>query len=135
MNLPRIDHPDCDRPLIPTNNLTPIGAQGSADGEAAAAVAANVGRLGERVYRRAKAGETELWDRDRFERELADDLRRAHDPNADSTARMWGSVLEALIADSLDEPEQLLASFAALQPRRAYGGTRPQLPPATGDDA
>lgn len=121
VNLPPIDHPDCDRPLIPTNNLTPIGGTSPADAAAAVALRGNLQRLGARVYRRAKAGESDLWDRDRFERELAADLRKAHDHHADGNARTWGAVLEALIADSLEEPEQLQASFAALTPSTRNG--------------
>jgi hypothetical protein len=125
-NLPRIDHPDCDRPMIPANNLIFVGGQTSGtdeeEGETtiAGALSRNLERLGDRLYRKTKAGQTEdAWDPDRFRRELRDDLAKAKDPNADATAKTWVGVVTAVIADALGDADTLRDSFAALNPATA----------------
>jgi HK97 family phage portal protein len=87
LNLPRIEHPDADKPLIPVNNMTFLGGTPLRDpgseptpGNSAQvqALLGNVQRACDRVVRRLKAGETgaEAFDSERFERELRDDLDR-----------------------------------------------------------
>ncbi len=78
--LPAIDHPWANQPLIPANNLTPLGAEagGSESGgtEQTKAFGAHIARARDRVLSRAGAGAPleDLFDGERFERELRDDL-------------------------------------------------------------
>lgn len=107
-NLPKIDHPDCNRPLIPTNNLTPVGG-----GEEANALQASLVRVGNRLYRKARAGE-DGWDASRFHRELLEDLRTAEAREPDRVAKAWTSAVGAIVADAMNDPNVLRDSFAAL---------------------
>lgn len=114
-NLPPIDHPDCDRPMVPTNNMTFVGGEPVGDGETAAraALGRNLARTANRLYRKAKAGE-DGWDPARFHRELRDDLDAADHPDPEASAKAWTGAVGALVADSLNDPDVLRASFAAL---------------------
>lgn len=107
-NLPPIDHPDCDRPMIPTNNMTFVGDTAS-DG----AVSRNVARVANRLYRKAKVGE-DGWDAARFHRELLTDLQEADTPEAEQAAKTWTNIVGAIVADAMNDPDILRASFAAL---------------------
>ncbi|MDQ3933419.1 MAG: phage portal protein [Actinomycetota bacterium] len=118
MNMPRIDHPLCDQPMIPTNNMTFIGVDG--EEEATKALFSNVARAGERLYRKACAGDSS-FDRERFTRELAEDLDAAGAQDPKKTAETWAAIVETFVDDALGEPDQLKASFAALNP---MGGVR-----------
>lgn len=119
-NLPRIDDPNCDKPLIPVNNLAPVGSQAQTEQSAIAdAVAKNLDRAGARLYRRIKAGDQDVWDPARFERELDEDLADAGDHNHTATAKTWTEVIGVIVADGLDDPDELRASFDALNPRTA----------------
>ena len=113
-NLPKIDHPDCDRPLIPTNNVQPVGrpARG-ADGSDIGALASNLQRTGERLYRKARAGD-DGWDPGRFRRELHADLEAAGADDPERTAVAWTNAIGSIAADALNDPDLLRAAFAAL---------------------
>lgn len=113
-NLPPIDHPDCNRPMIPANNAQFVGRppQGSG-GDATGALAKNLARVGERLYRKAKAGE-EGWEAERFQRELLADLQGAGHEDAERAAQSWTHAIGAIVADSLNEPDSLRAAFGAL---------------------
>lgn len=114
-NLPRIDDPLCDLPMIPTNNMSFVGAgEDPAEAEEAELVKAHLTRIANRLYRKAKAGE-DGWDAERFERELHEDLDVAGVKGAERIARTWTGAVGAIAADALNEPEQLEASFRALQ--------------------
>jgi hypothetical protein len=88
IKLPRIDHPDADRPLIPVNNMiflgdspkrTPAGERRRPPGaeRPAGAIERAIVRAGNLAYRRLKAGdEDHAFNAERFERELAHDLDR-----------------------------------------------------------
>ncbi len=120
-NLPKIDHPDCDRPMIAANNISFVGGGSTKqefDGGAPAggALARNLGRLEDRLVRRAKGGRGDGWDPDRFRRELTDDLAAADHADPERAAKAWTGAVTALVADSLDDPDLLRASFAALTP-------------------
>ena len=113
-NLPPIDDPDCDRPMIPTNNMTFVGGD-LQDAQTTGALASNLARVGNRLYRSAKAGR-DGWDPERFARELTEDLdAEGHDDPA-RAAGAWTGAVSAIVADSLGDPEMLRASFAALVP-------------------
>jgi HK97 family phage portal protein len=141
-NLPTIDNPVCDMPLIPVNNLAPPtslqpqlenpvdGDPEDGDQEVPGAtppdapttvsnVQKHLDRAGDRVARKWSAGSTEPWDRDRFERELAADLAKAMPaPDAGRLASTWGEALTAVVKAARD-PQDLRRSFVALQPVRA----------------
>ena len=115
-NLPRIDHPNADIPLMPANNLLPVTQLGSggANGQAAALIR-NVARAGDRVYRQMKAGADDPWDQQRFERELRDDLEQAGaNGTADTTAKAWAGAMTALVAHANGDPERFREGIAAL---------------------
>lgn len=111
-NLPPIDHPDCNKPMIPTNNMTFVGADASEEAERAA-LTSNLARVANRLYRKAKAGE-DGWDPARFHKELLEDLQRAGATAAERTAQSWTAAVGAIVADALNDPDILRASFAAL---------------------
>jgi HK97 family phage portal protein len=121
LNLPPIDHPDCNRPMIPANNIAFIGGEQPALDEPVKAVRTNLERLAERLYRKAKAGENG-WDAARFHRELVTDLKQAGDEDPERTAKTWIGAVGAIVDDALNEPEQLKASFEALQLTSTNGG-------------
>lgn len=110
-NLPPIDHPDCNKPMIPTNNMTFVG--GSSTDNANGAVARNLARVANRLYRSACAGE-DGWDAARFHRELLHDLRAEGHADAEQTAKTWTAAIGAIVSDALGDAEVLRTSFAAL---------------------
>ncbi|MEJ7824900.1 MAG: phage portal protein [Solirubrobacteraceae bacterium] len=112
-NLPPIDHPDCNRPMIPTNNMTFIGGQASADDATSTVLSRSMARVGNRLYRKARAGE-DGWDAGRFHRELLTDLEEAGVDEPARVAQAWTGAVGAIVADALNEPDVLRASFAAL---------------------
>lgn len=113
-NLPPIDHPDCNRPMIPTNNMTFVGGEPDpGDDGASGALGRNLARVGNRLYRKACAGE-DGWDAERFHRELLADLQQAGADAPERTAKAWTGAVGAIVADALNDPEVLRASFAAL---------------------
>ncbi len=115
-NLPPIDHPDCNRPMVPTNNMQFVGGTPSRGRDATgSALAANLARAANRLYRKARADENG-WDPERFHRELLEDLRKADADQPEATAKTWTAAVGAIVADSLNDPDVLRASFAALIP-------------------
>lgn len=123
-NQPPIDHPNANVPLVPANNLLPItqlGNNGGVDNvgddepPAAAALRRNITRAGDRIYRQMKAGETDGWSPERFERELHADLTTAGmNGDAASTAKAWAGALEAIVAHAAGDPDVLRVAIAAL---------------------
>lgn len=127
LNLPPIDHPDCDRPMIPANNMKFVGDPDSAalgkddtgeengepEGEEET-VARHLERVSERLVRRAKGGE-EGWNAARFHRELLADLRKAGAEDPKASAESWTGAVGAIVSDAMNEPEKLEASFRALR--------------------
>ena len=115
-NLPPIDHPLGNRPLIPSNNNTPIDEAGDAEAgsEVSRALADNLARAQHRVLTRNGAGAEVLFDGDRFERELADDLASALDSGAPPFAAIWRAAVEDGIADANGDRDRLAQFFQAL---------------------
>lgn len=118
MNLPPINHPDANRPMIPTNNVIFLGdsptRNPSTEGQAAA-VLSNLDRAADRVARRLKAGATvaDAWDAERFERELRDDLTAAGaNGTAAQAAAAWTAAFGGLIAQTADDPDALRSTVA-----------------------
>lgn len=88
LNMSRYDDPAADELLVPTNNLTPVGAD-PADPAAAAAeqIAKHADRARRTIAARKGAGRIDTFDRDRFIRELAADLEGlAPDPESAAAA-------------------------------------------------
>lgn len=113
-NLPKIDHPSCDLPMIPANNLAFVGGEQTGDvagQEVAGEIAKSLQRASSRAVRLAKAGKP-AWDADRFHRELAEDLE-AHGDHA-KTADAWALATEAVVHETLSDPAALEQAFAAL---------------------
>lgn len=104
-NLPRIDHPTADQPLIPQNNLAPLGEEPAGDVDSPM-LAAHFARARDRVLTRLGAGEEPAFDGERFERELAEDLGNA------PTARRWREALEKGTASG--DPGEIKQFFKAL---------------------
>lgn len=116
MNLQPIDHPDCDRPMVPVNNIAFVGGTDIDKKMAASrAVHRNIARAGDRVYRKTKAGDSDGWDPERFERELVEDLRAAEANDPESSAAAWTRALTAVVDDAIRDPDELKRSFDALQ--------------------
>ena len=116
-NLPPIDHPDCDRPMVPTNNMTFVGGDAPAGDEASQALTSNLRRVGALLYRKAKTGEN-AWDPERFHRELTSDLTDANTTDPAGSAEVWTRAVDAVVTDALNDPDQLRAAFAALSPEQ-----------------
>jgi len=115
--LPAIDHSWADMPLIMANNVKPLGSEGEgADGAAsggdnkAAGLAEHIVRARDRVLSRAGAGaETgDLFDRVRFERELADDF------GADFGAAALAASIEEGVRGAGTDLDDLKQFFSAL---------------------
>jgi len=115
-NLPPVNHPHANVPLIPGNNLVPLGSEGSGDGgdgggkDDGGAVAAAIGRARDRTLTRAGAGAEDLFDRPRFERELTADLGASEAESVYALA----SILENGINQAAGEPDRLKQFFSAL---------------------
>jgi HK97 family phage portal protein len=113
-NLPKIDHPDCDRVMVPTNNMTFVGGSTpDNDDPAAQALSHHLQRVGNHLWRKARAGE-DGWNAERFERELTEDLDVAGAVDPARAAKAWTGAIGAIVEDALNEPETLRAAFAAL---------------------
>jgi HK97 family phage portal protein len=111
--LPPHDHPWADLPLIQSNNLKPLGAEDDGDKEAgtdAETVASHVGRARDRVLTRAGAGAAsgDLFDRARFERELADDS------GDEEAASALGTTIENGLIQADGDLDQIKQFFSAL---------------------
>jgi HK97 family phage portal protein len=119
-NRSKIDHPDCDRPMIPVNNVQFVGREPEGDPNAdtpeVKALVTNLERVADRLHRRMKAGGADVWDDARFERELADDLAAAKAANAPEVAKAWTGAVSAFVADSQGDAARLRDSFACLIP-------------------
>ena len=114
-NLPRIDHPLADRPLIPANNMQPlenVGEQPPGDGTAQT-LASHLARARDRVLARNGAGAGDLLDADRFERELAEDLASKLNGGAEPFAAVWRAAVEQGVRDA-DGKDSLRQFFEAL---------------------
>jgi HK97 family phage portal protein len=105
--LPRHEHPDADTPMIQQNNLKPVGAPDVATAPEAVTIPHLV-RARDRALTRAGAGEDQLFDRDRFERELAGD---SGDPDS---AAVLADVLATGIASAGSDPDRIKQFFSAL---------------------
>jgi HK97 family phage portal protein len=114
-NKPRFDHPSCDLPMIPANNIAFVGGEDQtgdvAGQEVAAEIAKSLQRAGARAVRKAKAGQP-AWDGDRFHRELAEDLEPYGDHT--KTADAWALAAEAIVHETLSDPAALEEAFASL---------------------
>jgi HK97 family phage portal protein len=144
-NLPPIDNPICAMPLIPVNNMAPAtslnpqleqpidsdpvdpeAVPGVDDAPQTPVLASHIARAGDRVVRKTAAGSADVWDRDRFERELASDLSAAGlDPQvAERAADGWAGALTAVVADADGDVTRLRASLRALAGAVGTGGLR-----------
>jgi HK97 family phage portal protein len=128
-NLPQIDNPVLDQPMIPVNNMAPATSLNpqleqplpgepvpDAPGEPALTptLASHIARAGERVASKAGAGHPDPWDRQRFVRELAADLNGMLGGKAEQVAGMWGDALTAVVDHAQGDPKVLRDSFLAL---------------------
>lgn len=115
-NMPPIDHPDCNRPMIQgKSNIAFVGGADPDDEPGEKALWSNVDRAGERIYRRMKAGE-DPWDAGRFRRELEADLTTAKANNPQGTAEAWTTAMGAIVSDASGDAEVLRESLTALHP-------------------
>lgn len=118
-NLPRIDNPLADQPLIPENNLKPLGSsvpsENTDPGEQTAAtlIGTHLARARERVLANLGLERTDdPLERERFERELAADLTdRVGD--AEATAKRWTELVDSGVMADLD-PAAIKQFFSTL---------------------
>ncbi len=110
---------NASKPLIQTNNLSLLESLGDEepdndDSEQARALAGNLARVGDRLYRNARAG-TDGWDPERFSTELTADLcaSEAVDDGEAITAAATDAVA-GIVADAGGDPDQLRDGIAAL---------------------
>lgn len=97
-NLPRIDHPDADQPLIPQNNLAPLGSEPAVDSPPIAPVlASHLARARDRVLSKAGAGVEPLFDPERFRLELEADL-----PSLNGEAKRLAGAWAERLAEAID---------------------------------
>lgn len=117
-NLPRIDLPICDEPLIPLNNLAPA-SQGRPTGSeteepAGPIVSSHIARAAQRFRSKAGAGDGSAWDRDRFVRELVSDLAATNGKAAEPLAIGLADVIGAAVDQAGDDHASLEEFFAAI---------------------
>lgn len=125
LNLPPSDDPHANELMFAENNMTFLGGMpmrdpasepdASAEAAQAKAVLSNVQRVAERVYRRLKAGESPdaVFDAERFERELHDDLARGGaNGSAAPRAKAFSQFVADLVTAADGDPDRLRHNFA-----------------------
>lgn len=115
-NLPRIEHPLADRPLIPANNMQPIDqvAPDSDPRGVAPVLSSHLARARDRVLTKNGAGAGDLLDGDRFERELGEDLEQKLNGSAGPFAAIWRAALEQGVTDAGQDRDRIKNFFQAL---------------------
>jgi HK97 family phage portal protein len=106
--LPEIEHPLANVPLVPTNNLSVLGADQETGG--GNALAANLGRARDRILSRVGAGAEAPFDVERFERELAADV------GDEVLARNWARLIDQSVEEigPDPDPDRIKRFFSAL---------------------
>jgi HK97 family phage portal protein len=126
-NLPRVENPMLDQPMIPVNNMAPAtslnpqeeqtvpGEQEPTSPDLLPVLASHLARAAQQVRSKAGAGAGRPFDRDRFEREYAADLEPTLGARgAAEFAGRWGAALDALVDHAAGDTAALKASFQAL---------------------
>jgi HK97 family phage portal protein len=116
--LPRYEHPDADKPMIQRNNLRPVGtpadpepvpgAEPEPPEPTKAQAATHLIRARDRALTLLGAGADDLFDRERFERELTED---GSDPES---AAMLAEVVAGGISTAAGDPDRIKQFFSAL---------------------
>lgn len=112
-NLPRIDHPLANQPLIPANNLSPLGEGPALEG-VAPMLASHIARARDRVLAKVGAGEDDPLDAERFRRELAADVAVHLNGDGERFAATWTEVVSEGVAQADGDGERVKQFFKAL---------------------